>query len=173
MLGIHVSLQMFFGNQVLASHPHPPEPSLLAWLQKEKGEKKADMWRIIYGRKRCQNWSLKRLLIFRHTRTHGQELEAVESIPPIGHSGEVVYPSTVVNYYHGGELAPLLSPAIPTKSLSAWIHMSTIQSTSKLVKTSNFTKLLHEIVHETSLQDTLVQNPPGSRYILELQPYLK
>ena len=103
----------------------------------------------------------------------GQELEAVESIPPIGHSGELVYPSTVVNYYHGGELAPLLSPTIPTKSLSAWIHMSTIQSTSKLVKTSNFTKLLHEIVHETSLQDTLVQNPPGSRYILELQPYLK
>ena len=47
--------------------------------------------------------------IHTHTGAHGQELEAFESIQTIG---------------HGGELAPLLSPTIPTDRLSAWIHMS-------------------------------------------------
>ena len=71
-----------------------------------------------------------------HTCAHGQELEAVESIPTIG---------------HGGELAPLLSPTIPTKSLSAWIHMSTNWLTRNV---SGSAKSFLDIVHETRLQVT-------------------
>ena len=88
-----------------------------------------------------------------HTLTcaHGQELEAFESIQTIG---------------HGGELAPLLSPTIPTDSLSAWIHMSMCVSMawspSKLVKPhiTCLAKLLHvkeyhAIVHQPDNQEEI------------------